>query len=82
MTTHQQADKGSQAACGTHERTGPMNTPGNVAEPNRERVDHETLADQVQTLAASMDGVSATGRAFLSGAETALRATAEVMHVD
>jgi hypothetical protein len=34
------------------------------------------LADQVHSLSGALDGVSAQGRAFLAGAETALRAVA------
>lgn len=35
------------------------------------------LADQVEALNSALDGVSAQGRAFLAGAEAALRAVAE-----
>lgn len=44
-----------------------------------EPVDHTKIAEQVASLAASMDGSSDAGKAFLYGAETALRATAEAM---
>lgn len=82
MTNAEQAANAPQGTPGTHEPPPPINTPGNDAEPNLERVDYETLADQVQALTGSMDNVSETGRAFLAGAQTALRATAEAMHVD
>lgn len=42
-------------------------------------IDYDKLAEQVRALTASMDGVSEAGRAFLHGAETALRATTAVI---
>lgn len=76
MTTTERAQDRAHALSGTHEHPRPMNTPAAGGEPT---VDYETLADQVEALADSMDCISETGRAFLAGAETALRATAEVM---
>lgn len=43
------------------------------------QLDYDKLAEQLAALADSMDSISETGRSFLYGAETALRATAEVM---
>jgi len=75
MTAHQQADKGSQAACGTHGHLRPMNTPATGGELAGEPMGYDLLAEQVEALADAMDGVSDAGRAFLHGAQTALRAT-------
>jgi len=75
MTAHQQADKGSQAACGTYEHTEPMNTPATGGELAGEPMEYDLLAEQVEALADAMDGVSDAGSAFLHGAQTALRAT-------
>ena len=44
-----------------------------------DHMDYDKLAEQVEALSDSLDGVSDTGRAFLHGAETALRATAETL---
>lgn len=42
----------------------------------QEQQDAGTLAEQVAALATSVDGTSKAGKAFLAGAETALRAVA------
>lgn len=43
-------------------------------------IDYGLLSEQVAALNESLDGVSEPGRAFLAGAETALRATAEAVN--